>query len=109
MVSPPIHMHAWLQCLASAGIVTVLWTMIGYSLTFSDAGMKEGVINLHSFIGGWDKVMMKGVDTGIVGTIPESLWFCFQLTFAIITPALIVGAFAERMKFSASILFMAIW
>lgn len=98
-----------MQCMASAAIVTVLWTTVGYSLTFSDAGMKEGVINLGSFIGGFDKTLLKGVESGVVGTIPEALWFCFQLTFAIITPALIVGAFAERMKFSSSVLFMAIW
>ena len=97
------------QCMFVTSIVTVLWTLFGYSLTFSDAGMKEGVVSLASFIGNMDKALMKGVETGIVGTIPESLWFCFQLTFAIITPALVVGAFAERMKFSASILFLTLW
>jgi ammonium transporter, Amt family len=87
------------QCLFSAAIMTILWTLFGYSMTFSDAGMKEGTINVRSFVGNpFDRMLMKGVSTGIVGTIPESLWFTFQLTFAIITPALITGAFAERMK-----------
>ena len=70
--------------------------------------MQEGVTNLNSFIGGFSRAFLSGVDAETLsGTIPEVLFFCFQMTFAIITPALIVGTFAERMKFSAMLLFSA--
>lgn len=101
-----------MQCLALTGLVTVLWALFGYSLTFSTAGMTPGAVSLNAFIGGLDKVFCRGLTPdSIYGsqTIPETLFFSYQLTFAIITPALIIGAFAERMKFSAMLWFMAFW
>jgi Amt family ammonium transporter len=93
------------QCLGVAGMVTILWWLCGYSLSFS-AG--------SPFLGSFGEfAMFKGVTGGEVGQgyhwISNSVWAIFQLTFAIITPALIVGAIAERMKFSAILLFIAIW
>ena len=99
-----------MQCLALTASITVLWLVVGYSLAFDSSGMQAGVTNLHSFIGGIGKVFLAGVDSSTLsGTIPEVLFFVFQMTFAIITPALIVGAFAERMKFSAMLLFSVLW
>jgi Amt family ammonium transporter len=99
-----------MQCFAITGLMTVLWTVYGYSMAFDTTGMEAGVVNLASFIGGLDKFMLSGITLdSLVGTIPEALFATFQMTFAIITPALIVGAFAERMKFSAMLIFMALW
>ena len=99
-----------MQCLALTAMVTLLWLVVGYSLAFDTTGMVEGTRNLHSFIGGFGHVFLSGVDAdSLTGTIPEVLFFAFQGTFAVITPALIVGAFAERMKFSAVLLFSALW
>jgi len=81
-------------------------------VVFSTTGMAAGTISLHSFVGALDKAFCMGLTTDSVygtQTIPEALFFCYQLTFAIITPALIVGAFAERMKFSAMLWFMGLW
>ena len=99
-----------MQCFALTGIITILWIVIGYSLAFNTAGMEEGKITLNSFVGGLGAFFLKGigVDT-LSGSIPETVFIVFQMTFAIITPALIAGAFAERMKFSAMLLFSAIW
>jgi Amt family ammonium transporter len=93
-----------MQCFAITCLTTVLWMVAGYSLAFSDGG------GLNAYIGGLSKAFFAGVgkDT-LKGTIPESVFAMFQLTFAIITPALIVGAFADRMKFSAMLLFMGAW
>ena len=92
------------QCLGIAGLVTILWWVCGYSLSF--AGSK-------AFIGDFTNAFFKGVEPGNVGAgyhwISDSMWAMFQLTFAIITPALIVGAIAERMKFSAILLFITLW
>ena len=72
--------------------------------------MQAGVTTLHAFIGGLEKAFLRGVTPeSLTGTIPEPLFFAYQMTFAIITPALIVGAFAERMKFSAMLAFTAGW
>ncbi len=99
-----------MQCFGLASLITVLWLLCGYSLAFDSTGMQEGVTNLRSFIGGLSKVFMRGVTPdALSGSIPEILFFVFQMTFAIITPALIVGTFAERMKFSATLLFSAAW
>lgn len=93
-----------MQCFAITSIMSILWLIAGYSLAFSDGG------SMNAFIGGFDKVLFAGVMEGSVsGTIPEGLFALFQMTFAIITPALIVGAFAERARFSAMMLFSAIW
>ena len=99
-----------MQCFALAGVVTLLWIVWGYSLAFDTAGMEAGVTNAASFIGGLDKAFLRGVGIdSLTGTVPETVFVTFQMTFAIITPALIVGAFAERMKFSAMLLFMVVW
>lgn len=99
-----------MQCFVLTALVTVLWLVAGYSLAFDTTGMSAGTVNLNSFIGTLNKAFLGGVaPDALWGTIPEVLFFMFQLTFAIITPALIVGAFAERMKFSAMMLFSAVW
>ena len=99
-----------MQCFAITALVSVLWMIYGYSLAFDTSGMTAGQLNLHSFIGGFDKAFLAGITVkSLVATIPESVFASFQLTFAIITPALIVGAFAERMKFSALLAFTALW
>ena len=90
-----------MQCFAIAGMASILWMVLGYSLAFGTG---------NEWIGDFSKVMMSGIGRDTVsGTIPESLFMTFQMTFAVITPALIVGAFAERMKFSAMLLFSAVW
>ena len=99
-----------MQCFAITALITVLWTIYGYSLAFDTTGMEQGVVNLNSFVGGLSKAFLSGLTVdSLTMTIPESVFMCFQMTFAIITPALIVGAFAERMKFSAMLWFMALW
>ncbi len=90
-----------LQCFVIACLVTILWLVVGYSLAFGDS---LGVV------GDLSKFLYNGVtEDALNGTIPESLFATFQLTFAIITPALIVGGFAERMRFSAVLLFTVFW
>ena len=99
-----------MQCFAITAMVSVLWMVYGYSLAFSTEGMQAGVTNLHSFIGGLDRVFLAGLKPDSrYQTVPESVFVMFQLTFAIITPALIIGAFAERMKFSALLWFSGLW
>ena len=99
-----------MQCFALAGVVTLMWIVWGYSLAFDTTGMEAGVTNAASFVGGLDKAFLRGVGIdALTGTVPETVFVTFQMTFAIITPALIVGAFAERMKFSAMLLFMVVW
>jgi Amt family ammonium transporter len=99
-----------MQSFAIAALVSVLWMVVGYSLAFSTAGMEKGVTNFNSFIGGLDKAFLSGLTMdGLTGTIPESVFMTFQMTFAIITCALIAGAYAERMKFSAMLVFTALW
>ncbi len=92
-----------MQCFAITCLVTILWTVYGYGLAFGDGG------GLNAFIG-MGKFFLSGVGVDSMnGTIPETVFQMFQLTFAIITPALIVGAFAERMRFSSMMAFMALW
>ena len=93
-----------MQCFAITALVTVLWTVAGYSIAFTDGG------GMNDYFGGLSKMFLAGV-TGdsLSGSIPETVFMTFQMTFAIITPALIVGAFAERMKFSAMLWFMGLW
>jgi Amt family ammonium transporter len=90
-----------MQCLISAGVAGVLWVLVGYSLAFGEGG---------TFVGGLDKALLAhaGPDT-LNGTIPEYVFVMFQGMFAIITPALMLGAFAERMRFSAYLAFITIW
>ena len=90
-----------MQCFAITAGATVLWFAIGYTLAFSDGS---------PILGGLDKAFLKGVTSAsLTGSIPEILFASFQMTFAIITPALIVGAFAERMRFAAMLAFSLIW
>jgi len=94
------------QCLGIAGMVTILWWICGYSLSF-------GVDAKSPYIGDMSNAFFKGIEPGKTGAgyywISDSMWAMFQLTFAIITPALIIGAIAERMKFIAVLLFVALW
>ena len=90
-----------MQSFATCCIVSILWVLVGYSLAFSGDGM---------FVGDLGKALLRGVPVGAVsGTIPETVFAIFQMTFAIITPALITGAFADRMKFSAMLVFVGAW
>jgi Amt family ammonium transporter len=90
-----------MQCFAITCLVSLLWFAYAYSLAFGTG---------NDWIGGLDKAFMAGVEEeSLTGDIPETVFSMFQLTFAIITPALVVGAFAERMKFSAMLLFSALW
>ena len=99
-----------MHCFSITAIVSVLWVLYGYSLAFDDTGMHAGELNIHSFIGGLSHFGLRDLtSTALHGTIPESVWIMFQMTFAIITPSLIVGAFAERMKFSAMLWFSVLW
>lgn len=90
------------QIFAIAGIASLLWWAVGFSLAFSEG---------NPFIGGLEKMFLKGVggDPGTLGTVSENVFAMFQMTFAIITPALIIGAVAERIKFSAILLFVPLW
>ena len=96
-----------MQCFTVTCIVTVLWMVVGYSWAFTDGG------GMQKYLGGMSQFMLKGMTldstNALAATIPESVFMTFQMTFAIITPALIVGAFADRMKFSALVLFMILW
>jgi len=98
------------QVFAIVAMIGVTWTIYGYSMAFTDGG------GMTSYVGGFSKAFLHGVDAnstaatfsnGVV--IPELAYFVFQMTFAMITPALIVGAFAERIKFSAVMLFILLW
>ena len=93
-----------MQCFAISCLVSILWLAGGYSLIFSSGGEWQAVI------GNFSKAFLTQLTTtSLTGDIPETVFFMFQMTFAIITPALIIGAFAERMKFSAMLLFSGIW
>jgi Amt family ammonium transporter len=99
-----------MQVTTIAAMAMILWVIYGYSLAFTNGG------SLNSFVGGFSKMFLAGVDVSTMAesfskgvAIPELAFVCFQMTFAAITPGLIVGAFAERVKFSAVILFSALW
>ncbi|WP_322023249.1 ammonium transporter [Burkholderia sp. BCC1977] len=101
-----------MQSFAITAVITVLWTVVGYSLAFTPG---------NGFIGGLSRAFLHGMTyvkgdkattltvSHLATTIPESVYFVYQMTFAIITPALICGAFADRMKFSAMLVFMTLW
>ena len=93
-----------MQSFAVTCLVTVLWTIVGYSLAFTEG---------NEYFGGLSRFMLMGMGADAISdlakTIPESVYMCFQMTFAIITPALICGAFADRMKFSALLWFIGLW
>ena len=110
MVRSKNVLSVMMQCFAITCLISVIWMIAGYSMAFDTTGMEKGVTNFNSFIGGLGKAFLSGVEKGsLTLAIPESVFMTFQMTFAIITPALIVGAFAERMKFSAMLWFMGIW
>jgi Amt family ammonium transporter len=96
-----------MQVFATTCIVTVAWMVLGYTWAFTDGG------GMQKYLGGMSQFLLKGMTldstNSLAGTIPESVFMTFQMTFAIITPALIVGAFADRMKFSALVLYMTLW
>ncbi len=101
MVRAKNGLSVMMQCFAITAMMTILWVIAGYSIAFGGPG---------EYWGGLSKLFLAGVGVdSLSGTIPETVFMVFQMTFAIITPALIVGAFAERMKFSAMLVFMAIW
>lgn len=101
-----------MQSFAICCLVTIIWTVVGYSMAFTPGG---------AFLGGFSRVFLHGMNyikgdkattltvSHLAQTIPESVYFVYQMTFAIITPALITGAFADRMKFSAMLVFMTLW
>jgi Amt family ammonium transporter len=90
-----------MQCFSIAALSSILWFVVGYSLAFGEG---------NAWIGDFSKVLMMGITKEtLVGDIPESLFALFQMTFAVITPALIIGAYAERMKFSAVLIFSGLW
>ncbi|MDX1376028.1 MAG: ammonium transporter [Burkholderiales bacterium] len=93
-----------MQCFAIACTATIVWVVIGYSLAFGDGGAANG------FWGGFGKSFLAGIQVGsLSGSIPETVFAMFQLTFAIITPALVVGAYAERVRFAGMLLFSVLW
>lgn len=93
-----------MQIFVITAMVSIIWAVYGYSFAFTDGG------SLNGYIGGSSKAFLAGITpSSLSGTIPEYVFLTFQLTFAAITPALIVGGFAERMKFSAVLAFIALW
>lgn len=101
MVRAKNTLSVLMQCFSICCLATLIWVIYGYSLAFGGEG---------AYWGGLDKLFMAGVNVdSLSGTIPETVFATFQLTFAIITPALIVGAFVERMKFSSMLWFIGLW
>jgi Amt family ammonium transporter len=93
-----------MQCFAITGVCSLLWFACGYSIAFGDGGAA------NNWWGGFGKAFLLGVGRdSLTGSIPEALFFMFQLTFAVITPALVIGAFAERMRFATVLWFSAAW
>src|SRR3954469_19244431 len=93
-----------MQCFAITCVVTLAWVIVGYSIAFGDGGASNG------FWGGLAKSFLAGIDVKAVkGSIPETVFAMYQLTFAIITPALVIGAYAERVRFSGMLLFSVAW
>ena len=110
MVRSKNILSVMMQCFAITGLISIVWVVYGYSLAFDTTGMEQGVVNFNSFVGGLSRVFLSGLTvSSLTSAFPESVFITFQMTFAIITPALIVGAFAERMKFSAMLIFMVVW
>src|SRR3954463_11418310 len=93
-----------MQCFAITCVVTLAWIAVGYSIAFGDGGPSNG------FYGGFGKAFLSGLDLKTVkGSIPETVFAMYQMTFAIITPALVIGAYAERVRFSGMLLFSLLW
>lgn len=110
MVRAKNLLSVMMQCFACMVLATLVWVICGYSLAFSTLGMHAGATGWHSFIGGWDRALLVGLTpTSVHGSVPDSVFVLFQLGFAAITPALIVGAWVGRMKFSAMLWFTGLW
>jgi Amt family ammonium transporter len=112
MVRKKNVLSTMMQSFAITCLITVLWMVVGYSLAFGAGGSVIGDLSRFFLKGvGWDKpfTLGEGLEAAVATTIPEVLFMMFQMTFAIITPALICGAFADRMKFSALLWFMSLW
>ena len=93
-----------MQCFSICCLMSILWLVVGYSIAFGDGG------GAQSWFGGFAKSFLAGIGTeALSGDIPENVFFMFQMTFAIITPGLIVGAYVERIRFSAVLLFSGLW
>jgi Amt family ammonium transporter len=94
-------LSVFMHCIVIACVASVLWLIVGYSVAFTEG---------NALLGGFDKMFLNGVtNESLSGTIPETVFFMYQMTFAIITPALIVGAYVERIKFAAVLLFSTLW
>ena len=93
-----------MQCFAITCIVTLAWVVVGYSIAFGDGGAS------NAWWGGLGKAFLAGIDArSVKGTLPETVFLMYQMTFAIITPALVIGAYAERVRFSGMLLFSLLW
>jgi ammonium transporter, Amt family len=110
MVRKKNVLDTMMQSFAITSLVTVIWMVAGYSIAFDTTGMEKGVTNFYSFFGSLNKLFLSGMNMdSMTASIPESVFMTFQMTFAIITPALICGAFVDRMKFSTMLVFIALW
>src|SRR5690606_31701439 len=99
-----------MQCFAITALMSILWFVYGYSLAFDTTGMEAGVTNFSSFVGGLGNLFLGNLTKeSLTAAFPESVFVTFQMTFAIITPALLDGAVGERMKFSELLVFMTVW
>ena len=99
-----------MQCLALTAVLSLVWVVFGYSLAFDTTGMTKGKVGLNSIVGGTSRIGLFGMTPETIkGTIPEMLFAAYQMTFAVITPALMIGAFAERMRFAAVLWFCGLW
>ena len=107
MVRQANVLSIFMQCFVIACVITILWVVIGYSLAFGSSGL---AIAGGSVIGNFENFLMGQIQEGTIsGSIPTSIFSMFQLTFAIITPALVIGGFAERMRFKSMLLFSVLW
>ena len=107
MVRQANVLSIFMQCFVIACVITILWVVIGYSLAFGSSGL---AIAGGSVIGNFENFLMGQIQEGTMsGSIPTSIFSMFQLTFAIITPALVIGGFAERMRFKSMLLFSVLW
>ncbi|GMQ83613.1 MAG: ammonium transporter [Gammaproteobacteria bacterium] len=120
MVRSKNVLSVMMQCFAITGLMSILWVIFGYSMAFDTAGMVKGTTNLQSFVGGFTRAFLAmppaeagakaiALKDSLTSSVPETVFITFQMTFAIITPALMVGAFAERIKFSSLLVFTALW
>jgi Amt family ammonium transporter len=110
MVRKKNVLDTMMQSFAITSLITVVWMVAGYSIAFDTTGMEKGVTNFYSFFGSLNHLFLSGMGKdSMTASIPESVFMTFQMTFAIITPARICGAFVDRMKFSTMLVFMTLW